>query len=159
MKGDFTRFTFDPHKHYSSVLMQQGRVQLDADWNEMVEMQIHFLRTLAADLIGPHGGPEKNFLIEVAKKDDQSVKQNFTIAPGHYYVNGILCENDASLLYDGQPGFTLKGFGDLSGTLDRSYVVYLDVWERHVTYIEDEDEDRIGIREVALRRPDTTTRT
>ena len=34
MKGDFTRFSFDPAKHYSGVRMQQGRVQLDADWNE-----------------------------------------------------------------------------------------------------------------------------
>ena len=30
MKGDFTRNTFDPTKHYSQVLMQQGRVQLDS---------------------------------------------------------------------------------------------------------------------------------
>ena len=30
MKGDFSRITFDPKKHYSRVLMQQGRVQLDA---------------------------------------------------------------------------------------------------------------------------------
>lgn len=32
MKGDSTRFTFDPKKHYSSVMMQQGRIQLDSDW-------------------------------------------------------------------------------------------------------------------------------
>ena len=30
MKGDFTRITFNPTKHFSRVLMQQGRVQLDA---------------------------------------------------------------------------------------------------------------------------------
>ena len=30
MKGDFSRDTFDPLKHFSRVLMQQGRVQLDA---------------------------------------------------------------------------------------------------------------------------------
>ena len=34
MKGDFSRLTFDPKKHYRRVLMQQGRVQVDADWNE-----------------------------------------------------------------------------------------------------------------------------
>ena len=33
-RGDFTRDTFNPLKHFSRVLMQQGRVQLDADWNE-----------------------------------------------------------------------------------------------------------------------------
>jgi Family of unknown function (DUF6519) len=32
------------------------------------------------------------------------------------------------------------------------------VWERHITEFEDEDENKIGIREVALRGPDTATR-
>ncbi len=36
MKGDFSRQTFDPTRHYSGVLAQQGRVQTDADWNEKV---------------------------------------------------------------------------------------------------------------------------
>ena len=34
MRGDFTRDSFNPAKAYTRVLMQQGRVQLDADWNE-----------------------------------------------------------------------------------------------------------------------------
>lgn len=31
MKGDFARAVFDPVKHFVRVLMQQGRVTLDAD--------------------------------------------------------------------------------------------------------------------------------
>ena len=54
MKGDFSRNTFDPRKHFTRVLMQQGRVQLDADWNEQAAILLHYVRTLAADLIGPH---------------------------------------------------------------------------------------------------------
>jgi len=57
MKGDFTRDTFDATRHFSRVLMQQGRVQLDADWNEQAAILLHYLQALAADLIGPHGGP------------------------------------------------------------------------------------------------------
>ena len=34
MSGDYSRQRFDPRKQFSAVLMQQGRVQLDADWNE-----------------------------------------------------------------------------------------------------------------------------
>ncbi len=34
MKSDLSRNTTDTTKHYSSVLNQQGRVVLDADWNE-----------------------------------------------------------------------------------------------------------------------------
>lgn len=60
MKGDFSRDTFDPLKHFTRVLMQQGRVQLDSDWNEQTSLLWHFMRTFAADLIGPHGGPDDN---------------------------------------------------------------------------------------------------
>ena len=57
MRGDFSRETFDRVKHFSRVLQQQGRVQLDADWNEQTAIVLHYLRTLAADLIGPFAGP------------------------------------------------------------------------------------------------------
>ena len=35
--GDLTRSTFRAYRHYSGVRMQQGRVQLDADWNEQLD--------------------------------------------------------------------------------------------------------------------------
>ena len=46
MSGDHTRFTFDPLKRYSGVLMQQGRVQLDSDWNEEIDILKRRIRTL-----------------------------------------------------------------------------------------------------------------
>ena len=30
MRGDFSRFSFDQRKHYNAVLVQQGRVTVDA---------------------------------------------------------------------------------------------------------------------------------
>jgi photosystem II stability/assembly factor-like uncharacterized protein len=57
MKGDFTRFTFRPEKHYRSVRVQQGRVQLDADWNEQADIATHRDDIAAADLIGRQGAP------------------------------------------------------------------------------------------------------
>jgi hypothetical protein len=38
------------------------------------------------------------------------------------------------------------------------YLVYLDVWERHITYVENENKLVPGIREVALGKADTITR-
>ena len=38
MPGDYSRRIFRNRKHYSGVLMQQGRVQLDADWNEQLDI-------------------------------------------------------------------------------------------------------------------------
>ncbi|MGD1993295.1 MAG: DUF6519 domain-containing protein, partial [Anaerolineae bacterium] len=156
MKGDFTRDTFDPRRHFSRVLMQQGRVQLDADWNEQASIQLHYLRTLAADLIGPHGGPAgKKLGFEIAPSG-----KTFTIGPGRYYVRGIPCQND--MLTDElgrpipvpcteQPGYPFPDSVELEP--EGRYLVYLDVWERHVTYVVEPD-----IREVALGVPDTATR-
>ena len=156
MKGDFTRITFDPSKHYSLVLEQQGRVQVDSDANEMNIIHLFLSRRLAADLIGSHGGPGDSFMIVPATDHDgHDVPRDFGISRGHYYVNGILCENDDAMRYANQRG-TPRGLGDL--TAGKPYVAYLDVWDRHVTAYEDEDEERIGIREVALRGPDTTSR-
>src|SRR5262245_37860724 len=134
MQGDFSRYTFDVSKHYSRLLMQQGRVCLDADLNEMVELHLHYLRTLAADLIGPHGGPGEGFKIETVS----GLRNDFAIGNGHYYVDGILCENDAlqQLHYTKQPGFPFTTASPLAN--NNTYLVYLDVWERHVTHIEDE---------------------
>ena len=41
MKGDFSRSTFSTRKRYGSVTLQEGRVQLDTDWNEKSELQIN----------------------------------------------------------------------------------------------------------------------
>ena len=40
MHADLSRITFRPDRHYSAVLAQQGRVQLDADANEQTAIQL-----------------------------------------------------------------------------------------------------------------------
>lgn len=57
MKGDFSRLTFDRKKHYSDVLMQQGRVLVDADWNEQQRIHRYRTETGTADIVGPSGVP------------------------------------------------------------------------------------------------------
>src|SRR5262245_8849851 len=106
-RHDGTRDTFDPLKHYSRVLMQQGRVQLDADWNEQVDISLHHLRRLAADLIGPSGGPGDDFQIMDKDASNNPLGFDFLLRDGHYYVDGILCENDALLRYTGQDDYPL----------------------------------------------------
>jgi hypothetical protein len=154
MKGDFSRQTFDAARHFSRVLMQQGRVQLDADWNEQAAILLHYLQSLAADLIGPHGGPEGEFLItQRINENESSVPYDFVISKGHYYVDGILCENDAEMgvPYTAQPDYPIDDLEKILKSTD--YLVYLDVWERHITCIEES-----SVREIALGGPDTATR-
>lgn len=99
MGSDLTRDSFDPTRHFSRVLVQQGRVQLDADSNEQVAILLHYLRALAADLIGPHGGPYHNLGFQIGATTDTNDPQkivDLAIGSGHYYVDGILCENEPS---------------------------------------------------------------
>ena len=96
MKADLTRTTFRPARHFARVIQQQGRVQLDADGNEQTAILLHYLRTLAADILGPHGGPTADcgFVIS-ALTVGTPVLNDFRISSGRYYVDGVLCELDA----------------------------------------------------------------
>lgn len=157
MKGDFSRSTFNPSKHYTRLLMQQGRVHLDADWNEQADIQVYYLRSLAMDLIGAHGGPVGNCGFEISAPvhlggnvrsgSDVPVAADLVIGRGRYYVNGILCENESDCLFSKQP--------HASPALLKPgmYLIYLDVWERHITHLEDP-----SLRDVALGGSDTATR-
>jgi Family of unknown function (DUF6519) len=144
MKGDFTRDTFDPKKHRLRVLQQQGRVELDSDFNEQVSILLHRMQGSIEDLIGPYGGPEHRCGFEVRLAEEGN---NFRLGEGVYYINGMLCQNESEVSYTKQPDYE-------PGRLEHgTYLVYLEAWERHVTAIEDE-----SIREVALGGADTSTR-
>src|SRR5437588_10157922 len=51
-RSDITRDTFNRLNNFSRVLKQQGRVDLDAEWNEQVDILLYYLRTLTKDLVG-----------------------------------------------------------------------------------------------------------
>lgn len=145
MKGDFSKDTFDAKKHFHDVLMQQGRVMLDTDWNEQAAISAYRTEAGIKDIVGDSGAPMHNAgfaLTPVAPSD-------LMISKGHYYVDGILCENENDLLYSNQPDYDATALPTKAGT----YFFYLDVWQRHMTVLEDP-----AIREVALGGPDTTTR-
>jgi uncharacterized protein DUF6519 len=154
MKGDFTRDTYDPAKHFSRVLMQQGRVTLDADHNEQASILLHYLRTLARDLIGPYAAPSQasgfSLRYDAAKKD-------IVAGVGRYYVDGILVENDEDCFYSQQRDCPLPAddrlLAEINAPSGAVFWVYLDVWERHITSVEDDE-----TREKALNGPDTCTR-
>ena len=166
MKNDSSRNTFDPRKHFSSVRMQQGRVQVDADWNEACDIIAHRIDTEAIDVIGPCGGPMHNPAFHIVSDlrelspEEQKLAGNqnapkgfklpdFLISAGRYYVDGILCENERLTSYLNQPDLP----GAVALTDAGMYLIYVDVWQRHLTALDD-----AAIREIALGGPDTATR-
>lgn len=145
MKGDFTRVTFRPQAHFTGVRLQQGRVGLDADFNEQVDIAAHRDETTTRDAIGPCGGPigDAGFEMSVAGDD-------LAIGAGRYYVDGLLCENEEATTFGEQPDLPGAELPTAPGT----YLAYLDVWTRHLTALEDR-----SLREIALGGADTATRT
>lgn len=89
MPGDYTRSTFDPTRHYSGVRMQQGRVQLDADWNEQLDIQARRDRLAIEDTVGDAAGPAGRDGFRLRVSPDGS---DLLLGPGRYWVRGILCE-------------------------------------------------------------------
>jgi nitrous oxidase accessory protein NosD len=160
MPGDYTRFTFAPGDDHIGVLMQQGRVLLDADYNELVELLERRIRAGTLDTFGrcvvPLTTPD-GFLIGLAGPV-------LTIGRGRIYVDGILAENhggppappapfDAVIAetvgtspvrYDQQPYFPNPPALPQGGG---PHLVYVDVWQREVTYLEEPDllEKAVGV--------------
>jgi hypothetical protein len=160
MKGDFSRISFDPANRFSRVLTQQGRVTLDADFNEQADILLHTLRMMARDLFGPFGGPAIGGGFGLSfHPPSAATNLNLSIGSGHYYVDGILCESEGCD-YANQPDYKPSDGDPLLTWLKNpgegdAFWIYLDVWERHITWIEQD-----SIREAALGvgGPDTCTR-
>src|SRR5262245_55658835 len=151
MSGDYSRVRFDPKKHFSGVLMQQGRVQLDADWNELVALLDRRWRAETMDIIGRCVVPKETvdgFRIQIAPNN------KLTIGRGRMYVHGLLAENHGKsplefdpilaeqrgtlpVPYEEQPYVPNVAVVAPAPTQGGPHLVYLDVWQREVTFLED----------------------
>ncbi|HUI06052.1 MAG TPA: DUF6519 domain-containing protein [Verrucomicrobiae bacterium] len=161
MSGDYSRETLDPQRDFSTVLMQQGRVQLDADWNELVGLIDRRRRAETVDTIGrgvvPREAPD-GFKIDL---DGNTLM----IGRGRMYVDGLLAENHGKAPLEFDPvlaeqrgtlplPFNEQPYQPQASAPARGgpHLVYLDVWQREVTYLEQPElfEKAVGV--------DTTTR-
>jgi hypothetical protein len=159
MSGDYSRIAFDPTRNYSGVLLQQGRVLTDSDWNEGVAAVNRRAQAGTLDTAGP-------VAVSVVTPDAFKILPGLAISPGRLYVDGLLADNrgadpaawntalaelygTTAIAYVKQPYG--RGLADPPGT-GGPYLVYLDVWQREVTQFEDPDivEKALGV--------DTTTR-
>ncbi|BDA84752.1 hypothetical protein Sa4125_22940 [Aureimonas sp. SA4125] len=181
MSGDFSRHTFDARRHFNAVHMQQGRVALDSDWNEQVAIADRRRRAEMVDTLGRLALPRETpdgFRIRLASLPGGG--RTLSIGRGRLYVDGLLAENHgaAPFAFDrgverpdgrGTIGVLAEPMGsgpvdyfaqphwpapDALPTTPGPHLVYLDVWEREVTHIEQPD-----LLEKALGGVDTTTRT
>ena len=86
MSGDYSRLTFKSRHNFSSVFMQQGRVQLDADWNEQAAINLRRQRAQTVDTIG-------RAVVPLETPDWFKLELNagvLSIFPGRMYIDGLL---------------------------------------------------------------------
>jgi hypothetical protein len=163
MKGDFSRNTFRPEKPITRVLAQQGRVNLDSDTNEAQAVLLERMRLGFIDKFGPFGGPlhlydsagawqrdNQGFLVtpEVSAGNLKALK----LGAGRYYVDGWACSTAEARYAEDMDQPLLPMFPENLVTAV-PFFVYLDVWERLRTSLDDP-----FINDVALNGIDTCAR-
>jgi hypothetical protein len=158
MGSDTARISYDPAQYYRSVVMQQGRVTLEADWNEDQSIFGEELRHETLDIVGAAGSPDGGYAV-IQTNNAPQPPFDFTVSAGTAYVGGLRLtlheavqyskQNDW-LDYSSDPDWMIPS-GDGNG-LDE--YVYLLVREQEISAVEDS-----ALRDVALGGPDTAQRT
>ncbi len=181
MPSDRTRASHDLPQRYKAVVMQQGRVILDRDFNAFEEIVDGLIAANALEAIGPCGTPDDGFAIAIPTSGPSASlgpsasgqdPYDFLISPGTMYVGGQRVvlpapgPNQPLWSHSVQPDWvdplqTDKdasippdsfSFGGSYSSPMREYV-YLHVYEQEVSAVEDPD-----LLDVALGGPDTTQR-
>jgi len=158
MKTQISNSTFDILKRYSGVYQQMGRPLTDADWNEMPDITKYRLADALSDVIGS-GTPRGRGIVRIIEQPDGS--QTFDLRWGYVYVDGIIAQvrpDPAATLSD-PLGLALEyehqaDFPQAPAQPAGDHTLYVDVWERAVTALEDSK-----LRDPGLHGADTCTRT
>ena len=158
MKGDFSRLIHQANSNYISVLRQQGRVELDSDWNEQAEIWAEYIRQLTCDLLGEFavidtpneitGDNSTGLKIGNFTVDSGGVI-NFDIFKGVAYIGGYQYRLEKDITFGNQPDFPEPDNPEVSGDV----IIFIEAWKKSINYIDDE-----FIREPALGGPDTSLR-
>jgi hypothetical protein len=162
MKGDFSRWHFDPAANFSGVLHQQGRVRTDVDDNDALMIDAHWRETAAHDAFGNGAmvpaDAANSFKVVAAKVVAGQV--TVSLDPGRMWADGLLLHltgakpTDAPATYLAPPLQTPQATVVSIGAGKRDLVL-LDVWQESVSAFQ----EPLNLLEPALGGPDTTERT
>ncbi len=163
MAGDRARVSYDPSRKWRGLTAQQGRVTVEADWNEAATISEERDRQLTLDVVGPVGTPDRGYAVTAvpaAGGPSGSTPGDLFVGPGTLYVGGERLDLDAPVDYASQPDWLDHSSDPLwhapavPATPGTSYeVVYLLASEQEVSAVEDP-----ALADVALGGPDTMQR-
>jgi hypothetical protein len=144
-------------------VMQQGRVQIDADWNEWLAELTRRIQAGTLDILGRAAYPATTPHAFEITASSSGGTNTLTIGPGRMYVDGLLAENHgdaATAKWDpalaemsnapqpppatvtGALDYTKQPYMPAGTTLPAGngpFLAYLDVWIRPVDYVNDPD--------------------
>src|SRR3954467_13792531 len=98
MSADISRVRFDPLRDFSGVVLQQGRLLLDADFNEYVALLGRRLRAETVALPSFGADPDHAGEAWVPRQTPDAFRVTasggkLTIGRGRMYVDGLPAEN------------------------------------------------------------------
>ena len=164
MGSDRARISYNPGQLYRSVVMQQGRVTLEADWNEAQTIANEQTRREALDFVGPTGTwrSDNGYAISlIPTTGSNPPSYDFTIGSGSMYVGGERAYLPQNENYSAQPKGDWMDFAQdpdwvapYTSNPGFNEYVYLFLREQEVSAVEDSD-----LKDIALGGPDTAQRT
>ncbi|HVU78833.1 MAG TPA: DUF6519 domain-containing protein [Gaiellaceae bacterium] len=158
MGSDRARVSYDPSRHWRGVVYQEGRVTLEADWNEAETIAAEESREQLLDIVGPAGTPDDGYRVVPVVDANGKATGDLTITAGTLYVGGERMVLDTDLDYASQPDW-VDTDGDPLWTppaVPESNItesVYLLLREQEVGAVEDP-----ALLDIALGGPDTAGR-
>jgi len=163
MASDRARVSYDPSRKWRGVIAQQGRVTVEADWNEAAMIGEERDRQVALDVIGPVGTPDRGYAVTAARPRGErsgSAPGDLRIGPGTLYLGGERLDLTEQVRYVAQPDW-LDHSTDPMWRAPRARrdedirheLVYLLAAEQEVSAVEDP-----ALADVALGGPDTMQR-
>ena len=170
MAGDRARVSYDPSRKWRGVIAQQGRVTIEADWNESAAIDAERDRQLTLDVVGAVGTPDDGYVVTAvpatgsppaaAGSPPAAAPGDLLIGPGTLYLGGQRLDLDAPVTYSAQPDWLDYSTDPLwappavPAATGTSYeLVYLLASEQEVSAVEDP-----ALADVALGGPDTMAR-
>ena len=106
MAGDRARVSYDPSRKWRGVIAQQGRVTVEADWNEAATIGEERDRHVTLDVVGPVGTPDGGYAVTAVRATGEhsaSTPDHLTIGKGTLYLGGERLDLDEQVHYSTQP--------------------------------------------------------
>ena len=119
--GDFSRFITGLRTSQTALLMQQGRIQLDADWNAQAELADRRLAGAIADVLGASGAPAAAPGFEIRPRERLEFSGQGAIRTRRHLALGLPRDGSFTIemrvQWAGGPGTLIDLAGDRGGHL------------------------------------------